>query len=1077
MLRTLARSSSRRSAGSALAAATCLAWFLVAMQTLSGTASAAPPVDFARDVLPLISDACFRCHGPDEKAREGDLRLDSKEGLYRILDGKAVVKPGKPEESELVRRLLSTDPDEVMPPPAAARHLKPEEIAKLKQWVAEGAPWGKHWAYEAMQRPAPPAVKQAEWVRRPLDRFVLARLEAEGLKPSPEADRERLLRRVTLDLTGLPPTPQEMDAFLADASPEAYEKVVDRLLASPRSAEHLAAEWLDVARFADTHGYQADRYQAVWPYRDWVIKSFQRNQPYDEFVLWQLAGDLLPNATQEQRLATAFNRLHCQNEEGGIVEEEYRVAYVVDRVNTFGTAFLGATFECTRCHDHKYDPFTQKDFYSLFSFFQNVDESGQTSHFTHATPVPTLLLSTPEQDRKLAELQGKVDSVAKEFPAIRDAAKADFEAWLAKPEFGAGSVPGLVARYEFESLEKGRTPNLVQADKPGKIVEDPVLIDGRPAGPGGKQGKAAALDGENGFTFPGAGHVHRSGGFSLAIWVKSPVKHAVRAVVVHHSKAPIDAGSRGCELLLEEGRVAFGLHHMWPGNSLKVCTKGAVAPGAWSHVCATYDGSGKAAGVRIYVDGHPAETEVVRDGLTKDVSYGGGEPEWAIGHRFRDSGFKGGAVDDFRIYDRPLAPLEAAGLAGRDDLNVEKAFVDAPRHREALIEFYLAAVHPPALEHAKRLQAAREAQAKAIEPIPEIMVMQEMPQPKPAYILLRGAYDAHGAAVTADTPKCLPPMPAEAPRNRLGLARWLLDGEHPLTARVTANRYWQLLFGRGLVETAENFGSTGAQPTHPELLDFLARDLVAKKWDLRAFLKEITTSSTYRQSSKVSPEMLSRDPHGILLAQAPARRLSAEMLRDQALFASGLMVEKIGGPSVKPYQPAGLWEEIAMGRPHYDQGKGDDLHRRSLYTFWKRTVPPPAMAAFDAADRSVCSVRRQSTATPLQALAMLNDVQIVEAARHAAQRMFQEGGDSDASRLSFLFRLIASRRPSQRELAVLQSMYAEQKTLFTADPDAAKKLLSFGEAKNDPALPAAELAAAASVAQAIFNHDEALMRR
>jgi hypothetical protein len=1019
---------------------------LVLLLTLSASAARAadPPVDFSRDVLPVLSDYCFQCHGPDPNARKAQLRLDTKEGAFRTRNGVTVVSPGKPADSELVARVTSTDAELVMPPPALKRRPSAQQIETLKRWVEQGATWGRHWAFEPMSRPAVPASSN------PIDHFVLARLEREGLKASPPADRERLIRRVTLDLTGLPPTPQEIDAFLADTSPQAYEKLLDRLLASPRHGERMAAEWLDVARFADTHGYQMDRFRAVWPYRDWVISAFNRNLPFDDFVTWQLAGDLLPNATKAQRLATAFNRLHMQNEEGGVVEEEFRVAYVVDRVTTSGTAFLGLTFECSRCHDHKYDPLTMKDFYSLSAFFQNIDESGQTTYFTNATPVPTLLLSTDEQDRKLAELRAKIAAKGAEWPTLRDAAKPAFEAWLKERE-AVTEVAGVVGRFPLRSAD---------TVKPGRPHEGPKYVT--------RGGRACAeLDGENGFDFPGVGHYHRADAFTVAVAVRPPEKHAPRAVVVHHSRAPIDAGSRGYELLLEDGRVAFGLHHMWPGNSLKVRAKTAIPAASWTHVTATYDGSSRAAGVRIYLDGKPAELEVIRDKLTKDITYGGSEPDLAIGYRFRDSGFKGGAVADFVVVNRAVSPLEAATLAG----------AAPPTDRDALFEHFLAAVHTPAADWRKELRALRDEQRKLIEPIPEIMVMEEMPTPRPAFILKRGAYDAHGDRVTADTPKSLPPFPAGAPRNRLGLAKWLTDPEHPLLARVTVNRAWQTMFGRGLVETADNFGTQGARPTHPELLDWLAREFVASGWDHKKLLKTIALSATYRQSSKASPELLARDPHNELIARGPAKRLTAEMLRDQALAVSGLLVEKPGGPSVKPYQPAGLWEEIAMGRPRYDQGKGDDLYRRSLYTFWKRTVPPPAMITFDAADRSVCSVRRQSTSTPLQALVLLNDVQFVEAARFVGQRMLKEGGKTPEDQATWAFRLVTGRKPTDRELPVLVALVAEQRAIFEADPSAAKKLLAVGEKPADAGLPAAELAAATVLANVLLNHDEAVTRR
>ncbi len=1028
---------------------------LLALLLASTTLASAKDVDFSREVLPVLSDACFKCHGPDDKARKAKLRLDTKEGLFRTLDDVTVVKPGDLKGSELISRITATDDDDVMPPRTAVRQLKPAEIETLKTWVSQGAKWSGHWAFEPMHH----AAHGADGI----DFFLPPTLQ----KPGPY-DKERLLRRVSLDLTGLPPTIEEQDAFLADTSPAAYEHVVDRLLASPRYGERLATEWLDVARYADTHGFQVDRPRPVWAWRDWVIDAFNKNMRYDQFVTWQLAGDLLPGSTQQQRLATAFNRLHCQNEEGGIVGEEYRVAYVVDRVNTFGTAFLGLTTECTRCHDHKYDPLTQRDFYSLFAFFQNIDESGQTSYFTDSTPVPTVLLSTPEQDSALTSMREKIAAADRAVAAARENAKADFVVWLDKLPEGPQqlSPDGEVAHYAFDVLEKNTTPNAI-GGKAAKGHEGPKVVPG-------KTGNAAELDGENGFTFPGVGEFSRASEFTFALWLKVPVL-TERALVLHKSKAPVDAGSRGYELLLESGRVAFGLHHMWPGNSLKVATRKPIVAGAWTHVAVTYDGSSRASGARVFVNGQVADVEIVRDGLWKDITYGGGEPELAIGYRFRDAGFKGGAVDEFRVFDRALSPIEVASVAGREDYQkaVQAIPAIADSQRAALFDFYVATVHQPSADARKAQRAARNEERKFVNPIPEAMAMKELPQPRKAYVLKRGAYDAHGEEVTADTPRVLPPFPKDAPRNRLGLARWLLDPEHPLMARVTVNRYWQLMFGKGLVETVENFGTTGAQPTNPELLDWLARDFIAGGWDVKRLLKQMAMSAAYRQPNTRQPTQPPGDGSHLPLL---ARRLTAEMLRDGALAAGGLLVGKIGGPPVRPYQPPGLWEEIAMGKPSYGQGKGDDLHRRSLYTFWKRTVPPPAMMTFDAADRSYCTVRRQSTSTPLQALALLNDVQIVEAARFVGQRMLRSPGGL-REKIETAFRLVTSRHPSAAELDVLTRLYDEQHALFAAEPSSAQKLVVFGEAKTEPALNPVDVAAATTLALALLNHDEAVMRR
>ncbi|MDB6039820.1 MAG: Protein of unknown function (DUF1553)/Protein of unknown function (DUF1549)/Planctomycete, partial [Verrucomicrobiales bacterium] len=810
--------------------------------TCSGfAASPSGDVDFNRDVRPILSDKCYFCHGPDEKARKAKLRLDTREGVFRVKDGKAVVSPGKSNESELIRRIATSDPDDHMPPLDSNRSLTAQQIQTLKRWVDQGAKWKSHWAFVPPRRAEPPAVHQSNWTINSIDRFILARLEGENLKPSPEARKETLLRRVSFDLTGLPPTTEELDAFLADHDSNAYEKVVDRLLASPRYGERMAVQWLDIARYADTHGYQMDRYRAVWPYRDWVIKAFNRNEPFDQFATEQIAGDLLPNPTKDQILATAFNRLHMQSEEGGIVEEEYRVAYVVDRVNTFGTAFLGLTTECCRCHDHKFDPLTQKDFYSLFSFFQNIDESGQTVYFGDVMPVPTLILSDKATDEKASALDSMIADQRDILKGMGESqiTRTAFDSWLAnKGSLDAtnmnSQLPGMEGSFSFGEIISNKVSNLANGAKPANTVEGPKLVPG-------KFGLAAELSGENGFNFPGLGNFTRSDSFSFSLWLKDQDRSA-RAVVFHHSRAPIDAGSRGYEMMLENGRIAFGLHHMWPGNSLKIASQASLPTNEWTHVAVSYDGSSHASGIRLYIDGKLAPVEIIRDGLYKDITYEGGEPELQVGYRFRDSGFKNGCVDEFKIFKRILSPLEVALLSGRTDFsdtwNTPSAQL-SPAQRQSLCDYFCNQVYPPAIEMAELLRSLRKERSDLTEHIPEMMVMKEMSKPKPAFVLKRGGYDARGEQVYANTPGILPPFPAGQPTNRLGLARWLSEPENPLTARVTVNRAWQMMFGQGIVETSDNFGSQGAQPSHPELLDWLALNFIDTGWDMKRLLKQI----------------------------------------------------------------------------------------------------------------------------------------------------------------------------------------------------------------------------------------------
>lgn len=1011
-------------------------------------------VDYNRDVRPILSDACYHCHGPDEGTRKAKLRLDTKDGLLRAKD--PIVVKGKSSQSELVKRIFTNDEDDQMPPPDSHRSLTEGQKQLLKKWIDEGARWDDHWAFVLPKAPRLPFGSGA-----PIDRLVNAKLRAAKLKLSPPATRERLLRRVTLDLTGVPPTPEELDAFLKDTSRNALEKAVDRLLASPRFGERMATDWLDIARYADTHGYQMDRYRAMWPYRDWVIKAFNENLPFDQFVTWQLAGDLLPSPTLEQRLATAFNRLHLQNEEGGIVEEEYRVAYVVDRVNTFGTAFLGLTLECSRCHDHKYDPISMEDYYSLFAFFQNIDESGQTTYFTDAMPVPTLLLADDAAQARIKALENKVKEKENLQQFLTKQARPSFEEWLKTDQ--QVLLFGLVGEFSFDGTNG--LINRVKKDNLAKKIEDPQKT-------AGYKEDGYALNGENGFSFPGIGHFTAADPFTLSLWIKADQLEE-RAVIIHHSKAPIDAASRGYEVLLEKGHVTFGLHHTWPANSAKIRTAAAIPTNQWINVTAIHDGSGRAAGMKIFLNGDLAKSEVIRDGLFKDITYEGGEPDLAIGQRFRDAGFKGGYIDEFKIFNRALTPLEVKHLAGGDLLT--KALAAKNPEDALLLEYFTANHFGPARKFIEDLTRSRKELVRTRTAIPEAMVMQELEKPKPAFILKRGAYDALGEPVTADTPKSLLPFNPAYPKNRLGLAKWLTDPGNPLMARVTVNRYWQMLFGKGLVETADNFGSQGAQPSNPELLDYLAVKFVKNDWNTKAMLKEIVLSKTYQQSSKGSPESLARDPENKLLSRGPVKRLTAEMLRDQALAASGLLVEKIGGPSVKPYQPEGLWEEIAMGKPKYVRSQGDDLYRRSVYTYWKRTVPHPAMITFDAAERNVCIVTRQSTSTPLQALALMNDTTIVEAARILGEKTLQQGGESVEEQAAWAFRRVTSRKPSSRELHILKRLFDDQRESVTAQE--AAELLLVGDKLSNPALDNRDLAAATAVALAIFNHDEAVYAR
>ncbi|HLK58067.1 MAG TPA: DUF1549 domain-containing protein, partial [Chthonomonadaceae bacterium] len=919
--------------------------------------TAVPVLRYNRDIRPILAENCFPCHGPDKNKRVANLRLDQRDEAM----ARGVLSPGQPQKSRLVTRIFATDDAQRMPPPSAHRQLTAEQKAILRTWIAQGAAYEPHWAFAPLpQQTEVPRVQHTDWPKNLIDRFILVRLEAEHLAPSPPASRMDWLRRVTLDLTGLPPTPAETDAFLADRSARAEERVVDHLLASPRYGERMALPWLDVARYADSYGYQSDQLCPTWPYRDWVVQAFNANMPYDHFLTEQLAGDLLPNATQDQRLATAFNRLHRMTNEGGSVPEEWRMEGVADRVRTFGTAFLGLTLECARCHDHKFDPIAQKDYYAFSAFFNSIDEYGLYDR-ADIVPSPTLLLPTPEQARQLTKARETVSEQEKLGELTRAFGWDGFWKWLAQSP--KPLLPDQTGQFDFERFDGAALPNLVPgATRKGERSDEVPLVEGH-------TGKAALFDGENNVQFPDLGRFSRPTPFTIALWLRDD-RQAEGAAVVFQACDGTDAGPHGYDLLIEEGRLTARMFRHWPGNAIAVATKDAVPKDAWTHVAVTYDGSSRASGLKIYVNGRLAPSDIVRDHMVK----GTGEHTLVLGQRFRDRGFKGGRIDDLAIFTRDITPLEVAQLY--DGHSLADALAHPQNHQDALYAYYLSAIDTQARQATAELEKARASVVQAEDPQYEIAVMEEMPQPRTAYILARGRYDAPKAEqnrVGRTLPASLPAFPPSAPHDRLGLAEWLTRPDHPLTARVEVNRLWALLFGKGLVETQEDFGIQGHQPTHPELLDWLARDLIRSGWDVKAMLKQIALSATYRQASALTPERSRRDPQNLLLARGPSRRLSAEEVRDLALFAAGLLDERQGGPPVSPYQPGDLWRESNSMSPGYHQSVGGDLYRRSLYTVWKRTAPMPNMTVFDAGSREVCIARRQATNTPLQALVLLND--------------------------------------------------------------------------------------------------------
>lgn len=1096
------------------AAVGCL--FLCSCQVLAEERVDAAAIDFARDIRPLLSDRCFLCHGPDAGQRATDLRLDDQDSAHEL-----AIEPGDAQASELVRRITSSDPDELMPPPDSNLRLSPGEIDLLRRWIDEGGAYEQHWAFITPHLPPIPQVQQTTWPRGDLDRFVLADLEQQQWSPSPPADPATLIRRVTLDLTGLPPTLEEIDDFLNDYASQpdaAYEQLVDRLLASQRYGERMAVDWLDVARYADTYGYQADRYRAMWPWRDWVVKAFNQNMPYDDFITNQIAGDLLPSATTDQILATAFNRNHRQTNEGGSVEEEYRSEYVADRVNTFGAAFLGLTLECCRCHDHKYDPITQQEYYQFSAFFDNIDESGLYSHFTDATPTPTLLLADDSQRQELSALNAQIAQAEQQLAEWRPE-PAEFDAWRATLQTTTGDVAppstpdqaaseqvgperatpeqaasekvegnsgtlaallqhsladSLVADYSLDNLDAGKLLNRVDQQWSGATTEGPELIAGR-------VDQGLLLSGENNVSLKTGSDFTRNQPFTIALWLKAPERFE-RAVVFHRSQAWTDSGSRGYELLIEDGKLSAGVIHFWPGNALRIVGADDLPLDRWVHVAVRYDGSSRAEGLSLFVDGRRIETEVVRDCLTKHIIGGDGVDgaralDLSFGQRFRDRGFKGGEIDEIKVYSRDLCDLELRALpiydASQEILSEKLADALQDIDRETLLDYFTHR-HPKRIEQAAALQQLRQSRSKLSDPIPEIMVMREQPTPSPTYLLLRGAYDAPGDLVERRLPAGVFPTQLPPEPSRLDLARWLVDPKHPLTARVAVNRFWQSFFGIGLVSTPEDFGLQGASPTHPELLDWLAVKFIESGWDVKRLMKTIVMSATYRQNSDPTPVLIEQDPENRMLARGPSGRLSAEMIRDTALAASGLLVETLGGAAVKPYQPPGLWEEKSGEVYQRDVDAGS--HRRSLYTYWKRTSPPPAMMTLDASNREVCVVRRQVTMTPLQTLVLLNDPQYVEAARGLAERAMRVADDG-AARATFIFRSLTGRAPSAAELSILLSMAAEQKGILSTDVAGRDQWLAIGDHRPAEGVDQAELAAWSVVASGLMSFDETVMKR
>ena len=1019
-------------------------------------------VSFNRDIRPILSAHCYQCHGPDEKHRKAELRLDGQDGIAHAF-GETNLK-----DNEAWQRLTSNDPDVRMPPPKSKIIVKPEELELLRKWITQGAKYEGHWAFIAPTRPSLPKVKHQAWVKNPIDAFILARLEDQGLTPNDEATRERLLRRVTFDLTGLPPTLQELDAFLADKSTNAYEKAVDRLFASRHFGERMTVAWLDAARYGDTSVFHGDGPRDMWGWRDWVINAYNDNKPFDQFSIEQLAGDLIPDATVMQQVATAFNRNNATTDEGGAIAEEFRVEYAIDRVKTTSMVWMGLTMECAQCHSHKFDPISQKEYYQFYAYFNQASDPGMQTRNGNQAPI----VSAPDLKlvAKKESLRAQLAEYEKQLAARKQNADADYNAWLAQARVQSTKEPVPPSDMSLHlTLDQGQGNSVVCSVDP----KQKGIVRGKSTWVDGKSSKAFLMDRTNFIDLGNAGDFDSTDAFSYGAWIKPDAKLAGVPIGRMDDKRAF----RGYDLYVTNKAVAVHLIDQWATNAVKVNTNATLKPNVWQHVFVTYDGSRKAAGIKIYFDGKSQPWTIEQDRLTGSIR---SKTPLYIGRRSASSQF-GGAVDDVRIYPRTLTAAEVAALAGTNPLAglLAAAASGDAKKVAALKEHYFANHDTPYQELSKKANSLKADLAAAEKPLTTVMVMKDVASPRMSYILDRGQYDQplKDQPVEPGVPAALPALIEGAPKNRLTMARWLFDPSHPLTARVAVNRYWYMLFGTGIVKTVEDLGSQGEWPSHPELLDWLAVEFAENGWDIKRSIKQMVMSHTYRQSSRVDAQRLAADPENRLLSRGARFRLQGEFVRDHALAVSGLLVPTIGGPSVKPYQPAGLWNEVSINTGlRFTQDSGDKLFRRSMYIYWKRSAPPPSMALFDAPTRDKCQMRRSRTNTPMQALVTLNDVQFVEAARMLAERSIHEGGDTLAEKITYAYRLATGVQPTPRTLKLLEETFEEELKVFQAAPERAKQFLASGESKRDEKIDPNEHAAMTIVTSMILNLDATLTR-
>lgn len=1038
-------------------------------------------VTYNRDVRPILADKCFACHGADSAARKADLRLDRSQDAVES----GAVAPGDLESSELIARITSEEEDLVMPPPEIKKPLSPEDIDILRRWIEQGAQYEAHWSFIAPAHATPPPVQNSQWVKNGIDNFVLAKLEHEGLSPSVEADAYSLFRRLHLDVTGLPPRPELVQRFVGEyeaGNDEVWAKWVDRLLESPRWGEHRARYWLDAARYADTHGLHFDNYREMWPYRDWVIRAFNANLPFDQFTIEQLAGDLLPEPTLDQLVATGLQRCNITTNEGGTIAEENLALYAADRVQTLGWVYLGLTTNCCQCHDHKFDSISMKDYYSLAAFFRNTTQGALDGNVSDGLG-PAIRVPSPEDSARWRALPDEINLAKKARDNYKASAQGDYQNWLANFSGETGAIEvsrqDLVARGLLMEGSGDESLDLVSGNRfksTGQVTWNPD----------GKFGPAPILKQGSTFEIGDVGDFEHAQSFSYGGWFKAANISSTGAMLARMNQGE---NFRGWDLWHENGSVAVHIIDAWPDNALKVVTrKPVLTAGTWHHVFATYDGSGKPSGIKIYVDGKRSPTNVTTETLKAEATIRTKTP-LRIGQRSRDQGFEGGSAQDIYVYARALSKSEVKLLASSTPIRELLKLAKSPEggtaagSQTALFQYFLTNVdskHPLLEKTIRDLEAERV----AIESrSPFTHVQREKPESPPmANILMRGEYDRVGDAVQAATPSMLPPMPDGVPANRMGLAKWVVSPNHPLTARVTVNRFWQQLFGRGIVATPEDFGVSGAMPSHPELLDWLAIEFRDAGWDVKKLFRQMFLSATYRQSSAVTQEKLAKDELNILLSRGPRFRMDAEMVRDYALAASGLLTDDLFGPPVRPYQPEGIWDVVGLpggDTREYKQSHGHDLYRRSMYTFWKRMAPPPNLELFNAPSREVCSVRRERTNTPIQALVTLNDPQFVEAARVLATRALTgaidtQGQTNDDRALDTIASAVLGRPLSIAEQAMVLAGKDQLLAYYESNPEDASQLVKVGEFPVDEQLDKKLLAAWTVVCNQLLNLDEAL---